>query len=334
MPHGSYSALRATRFDRLREFANLYRRHARDIPQQVSVLTHRLAEVEQSLEEVLGRPVRRLQMLEIGPGQRQPQQAYFAAAGNDVLGIDLDVIPHGFELGAYLRMLQDNGGVRTLKTIGRKVLGLDAAYQRELRKQLGGRKIAALPVRRMDAAALQFDDQSFDVVYSFSAFEHLPDPSTALSEISRVLRPGGAVYVSLHLYTSDSGIHDPRIFAGNRSEIPFWAHLRPEHRHRVESNASLNKLRLHEWRQLFEQHLPQARLVRMEHDRSWQVGELAKLRAAGELSEYSDQELLTVDFCALWQKPDRSSGIRPIAMPTSDAGEPSTLQARAGGQHG
>lgn len=40
---------------------------------------------------------------------------------------------------------------------------------------------------------LPFDDGSFDVVFSHALFEHLSDPSSALSEIYRVLAPGGLV---------------------------------------------------------------------------------------------------------------------------------------------
>jgi len=43
----------------------------------------------------------------------------------------------------------------------------------------------------MDAQRLGFDSSSFDLVYSFHALEHIPDCQKALSEMNRVLRPGG-----------------------------------------------------------------------------------------------------------------------------------------------
>lgn len=43
----------------------------------------------------------------------------------------------------------------------------------------------------MDAQALEFEDSFFDLVYSFHALEHIPDPRRALSEMRRVLRVGG-----------------------------------------------------------------------------------------------------------------------------------------------
>lgn len=46
----------------------------------------------------------------------------------------------------------------------------------------------------VDAHALPFADGSLDAVLSYAVLEHLRDPFVALSEISRVLRPGG-IYV-------------------------------------------------------------------------------------------------------------------------------------------
>lgn len=43
----------------------------------------------------------------------------------------------------------------------------------------------------MDAGKLEFKDQHFDKVYSFHTIEHVPDPRDMLSEIGRVLKPGG-----------------------------------------------------------------------------------------------------------------------------------------------
>jgi SAM-dependent methyltransferase len=55
-----------------------------------------------------------------------------------------------------------------------------------------------LEVRWMDARRLEFPDESFDVVFSLSSFEHFggPDDVAAASrELGRVLRPGGHAFV-------------------------------------------------------------------------------------------------------------------------------------------
>lgn len=44
---------------------------------------------------------------------------------------------------------------------------------------------------RMDAEALPFDDDSFDLVYSWGVIHHTDRPEKIIDEIRRVLRPGG-----------------------------------------------------------------------------------------------------------------------------------------------
>jgi SAM-dependent methyltransferase len=66
-----------------------------------------------------------------------------------------------------------------------------------------------LKVIQGNALDLPFDDNSIDVVFSFAVLEHIPDPSEALAEFYRVLKPGGLVAVgssavSMHARPSDS----------------------------------------------------------------------------------------------------------------------------------
>ena len=57
-------------------------------------------------------------------------------------------------------------------------------------------------VMQADATRLQFEDDSFDCVYSFGVLHHIPDIEKALAEIKRVLKPGGQLMVML--YNKDS----------------------------------------------------------------------------------------------------------------------------------
>lgn len=60
-----------------------------------------------------------------------------------------------------------------------------------------------------DAMRLPFASQAFDTVLCTEVLEHLPDPRLCISEMARVLRPGGALLVSvpffywLHEYPRD-----------------------------------------------------------------------------------------------------------------------------------
>ena len=47
---------------------------------------------------------------------------------------------------------------------------------------------------------LPFPDDSFDLVCLFDTIEHIPDDEQALHEVQRVLKPGGAVFVSVPAY--------------------------------------------------------------------------------------------------------------------------------------
>ena len=53
-------------------------------------------------------------------------------------------------------------------------------------------------IRRADAEALPFEDESFDLVYSWGVLHHTPDTRASLDEIRRVLRPGGEARIMLY----------------------------------------------------------------------------------------------------------------------------------------
>ncbi len=82
-----------------------------------------------------------------------------------------------------------------------------------------------------NAHNLAFDDECFDLVISFSTFEHIADIRKALSEIRRVLRPFGKFYTEfMPIWTSAAGHHfvDSMQSWWNPEHItliPPWGHL-------------------------------------------------------------------------------------------------------------
>ena len=72
-----------------------------------------------------------------------------------------------------------------------------------------GRAAAAgVALLEMDAANMQFADESFDVIFSNDVFEHLAQPEAVLKECIRVAKKGGYIYITAGpLYMSSRGQH-------------------------------------------------------------------------------------------------------------------------------
>jgi ubiquinone/menaquinone biosynthesis C-methylase UbiE len=73
--------------------------------------------------------------------------------------------------------------------LGTKVIGIDIVSNFDEEAS----KVAHL--QEGDATCMEFDDSSFDFVYSFHALEHIPNYRAALCEIRRVLKPGGGYLI-------------------------------------------------------------------------------------------------------------------------------------------
>jgi ubiquinone/menaquinone biosynthesis C-methylase UbiE len=100
-------------------------------------------------------------ILEIGIGNGA-DGAMFALNGGDYTGVDLTEAA----LDATRRHFE--------------VLGLSGIFRKE------------------DAERLSFPDSTFDLVYSHGVLHHTPDTQKAVSEVHRVLKPGGQAIVMLY----------------------------------------------------------------------------------------------------------------------------------------
>jgi SAM-dependent methyltransferase len=86
--------------------------------------------------------------------------------------------------------------VPVLAGLGWRVVGVDLSVDQ---LHMARRHVGGVPLVQADAAALPFDDGSFEAVVSLLTHTDLDDPEGAVAEAARVLRPGGRlVYVGIH----------------------------------------------------------------------------------------------------------------------------------------
>jgi SAM-dependent methyltransferase len=95
------------------------------------------------------------------------------------------VLEVGCGTGQFFRELA-RIGPRGLRIVG---IDSDAAVLEEATKNAS--LLDGVSVSRMDARALRFEDRSFDVVCCSRVLVHSSNPGLVLSEMARVLRPGG-----------------------------------------------------------------------------------------------------------------------------------------------
>jgi SAM-dependent methyltransferase len=287
----------------LGQWRSLLRHHRQGLDLRLAAVVAELREIEEEVFEHTDVRIENCRILDIGPGQRLMQMAYFAAHGNDVVGVDRDVIVHGFDLAGYWRMGRSNGLGRVAKTVGRKSLGIDRAYRKGLERGLGlGGPIPRLNVLQRNGWDTGFESESFDFVYSLRTFMHIHEPEAAVYEAARLLVPGGVAYIDLMPYTGPTGCLDIRMLGGGGEELPHWAHLRPQHRHLVQESAHLNRLSLSEWRALIARAMPGSHLRAIQPSAAGLRPIAEKLHEEGELLDVPVDDLVTSSLRITWRK--------------------------------
>jgi SAM-dependent methyltransferase len=260
----------------------------------------RMRLAEGQLEEAFGVRWEGMRLLDMGCGQLLRNALYFSRS-NRVVAIDLEPPPRFPWVPDLVRLFLRSGPGRAFRTLGRLCLGVDRRYRRAVESLLGSRCDGPAEVRRMDCEHLDFEDSSFDGVYSFSTLQHVRNPERALREAWRVLRPGGCVYVHLHLYTSITGSDHPWL-RSHPERVPPWAHLRRTQPLYEKDGLRTNRLRLAEWRDLFTRLFSEVAFFNVEGE-----GDGPRTRLTPdvrrELAEYSEEDLLTTTFIAIARKP-------------------------------
>ena len=119
---------------------------------------------------------------------RQDAQVVYENA----IGAAAGTSPRWLDLGCGHQVLQEWRGEAERELVGKAgvVVGLDLEHEALKRHRTISRRT------RGDLSSLPFADGSFDLVTANMVLEHLQEPATQLSEIFRVLRPGG-VFIGL-----------------------------------------------------------------------------------------------------------------------------------------
>ncbi len=74
---------------------------------------------------------------------------------------------------------------------------------------------------KMDITAIDLPDASFDVVYCSHVLEHVPEDRKAMSEIFRVLKPGGWAMIQVPV-SQNNTIEDPTVTDPAERERLYW----------------------------------------------------------------------------------------------------------------
>ena len=221
---------------------------------------------------------RRLRVLDLANGRLRPQYALLKARGHDVYGIDLVNRPRSS--------------------------GSDIAYQAARRLytwKLGLPNGVVAPDLLVcgDVGELPFPSARFDLVTSIAAFEHFLDVPRVVAEIERILRPGGLVWVCIHLFSSPSGGHNVSF-----TEIPLrhlptgvdpWDHLQSR---RLPFHVPLNEWRRDQYLEVFARHFQ----ILRQYCAMREGEELLTPALEAKLSAYDRDELTSLAYIILARK--------------------------------
>ncbi len=96
-----------------------------------------------------------------------------------------------------------------------------------LRALLGRRYVTADLVEGradlvLDLNRLALEDASYDAIVCSHVLEHIPDDRRAMSEMRRVLRPGGWALIAVPINTEAPTLEDPSVTAPEDRRRVFW----------------------------------------------------------------------------------------------------------------
>jgi SAM-dependent methyltransferase len=218
-----------------------------------------------------------LRVLDLANGRLRPQYTLLRAAGHQVVGIDLingsrsSWVDHAYRFARWLYAWR---------------LGLPT-------------RMAAGTLVRGDVAALPFLEGAFDLVTSVAALEHFLNVPAVIGELHRVVRPGGLVWLCVHLFTSPSGAHNLTLAEVPLRTVPegvdAWDHLRQR---KLPLSVPLNEWRKDQYLEEIGRHFEI-----LKHYCYAREGEhLLTPEIKGELAGYDRDELTCCSYVILGRK--------------------------------
>ena len=231
-------------------------------------------------------------ILDLANGRLHPQSMILDVAGCRVFGVDLANLP-------------TSGWTDRLYHIARWLYALRIYPWRASRQC---RLICG------DVACLPLEEDTFDLITSVAAFEHFLDVPSVVSDLNRVLRPGGLVWVSIHPFTCPSGGHNLKLMEIPLRTLPrgvdAWDHLR---KRRLPFHVPLNEWRVSQYLDEFSRHFEI-----LNHYCALREGEhFLTPEIITELSAYSPDELTCGAFVIVARKREVMGG----ASSTTNAGK-------------
>jgi ubiquinone/menaquinone biosynthesis C-methylase UbiE len=121
--------------------------------------------------------------------------------------------------------------------------------------------IERITLRRLDAKAVEAEDELFDVVMSNSIIHHIAKPSAVLRDAVRITKPGGRVFFRDLLRPTDD--------ATVRQLVKLYAGSESEHQQQMFDDSLRAALSIDEMRDLVDQIGFSPDDVQMTSDRHW-----------------------------------------------------------------
>ena len=225
-------------------------------------------------------------ILDVGCGRRYSLTLLLHNFGNKVVGADPRYIGINTPfIVRWWKALRADG----LEAFGRAVIFTMAMKNRTYYGAL--RKLCDFPldtdgieIEHTDLTRLPFPDETFDIAVSVDFFEHMTNVSETVSELKRVMKAGGVIYIHIHIFTGLSGGHQ-HDWEDTR-KIPPWDHLRQE---KHKPPIYLNRLRKDELLSILKANFG---ILEVKDYIREQARELLTDEIRAELSEYSEEELI------------------------------------------